>query len=90
MMETVVQELSTKMDAGLAVLLIVFTGIVMFYIGLMTPFIVCKTCAHYEQEPLPPPFASDCKNRNAAWYPQRGYSACPQYAEKPLSDDDYL
>lgn len=42
MMETVVQELSTKMDAGLAVLLIVFTGIVMFYIGLITPFIVAR------------------------------------------------
>ena len=30
------------MDAGLAVLLIVITGIVMFYIGLMTPFIVAR------------------------------------------------
>lgn len=42
MMEQLTQELSTKMDAGLAVMLIVFTGIVMFYIGLMTPFIVAR------------------------------------------------
>ena len=33
MMEQLTQELSTKMDAGLALMLIVFTGIVMFYIG---------------------------------------------------------
>lgn len=42
MMEHIAQELSTKMDAGLAVILIVFTGIVMFCIGLMTPFIVAR------------------------------------------------
>ena len=41
-MEQLTQELSTKMDAGLAVILIVFTGIVMFNIGLMTPFIVSR------------------------------------------------
>lgn len=42
MMEQLTQELSTKMDAGLAVILIVFTGIVMFFIGLMTPLIVAQ------------------------------------------------
>lgn len=42
MMEQLTQELSTKMDSGLAVMLIVFTGIVMFYIGLMTPLIVSR------------------------------------------------
>ena len=42
MMEQITQELSTKMDAGLAVILIVFTGIVMFCIGMMTPFIVSR------------------------------------------------
>lgn len=50
----------------------------------------CKICVHYEQEALPPPYASDCKNRNKAWYQQRGYLPCPQYVEKPLTDDDYL
>ena len=42
MMEHIAQELSTKMDAGLSVMLIVFTGIVMFFIGLMTPLIVAQ------------------------------------------------
>lgn len=42
MMEQLAQELSTKMDAGLAVMLIVFTGIIMFFIGLLTPFIVIR------------------------------------------------
>lgn len=42
MMEQLTQELSTKMDTGLAVMLIVFTGIVMFFIGLMTPLIVAQ------------------------------------------------
>ena len=42
MMEHIAQELSNKMDAGLSVMLIVFTGIVMFFIGLMTPLIVAQ------------------------------------------------
>lgn len=50
----------------------------------------CKTCAHYEQEPLPPPYNSDCKRRFAAWFKERGYAPCPHYAEKRLSEDDYL
>ena len=40
MMEELAAELSTKIDAGLAVILIVFTGMIMFFIGLMTPFII--------------------------------------------------
>ena len=42
MMNEIAAELSTKMDAGLAVLLIVFTGIIMYFIGLMTPFLVVR------------------------------------------------
>ena len=42
MMEHIAQELSTKMDAGLSVMMIVFTGIVMFFIGMMTPLIVAQ------------------------------------------------
>ena len=41
-MEQIAQELSTKIDSGFAVMLIVFTGIVMFFIGMMTPFIVAR------------------------------------------------
>ena len=49
----------------------------------------CKTCLHYDAPPLPPLFASDCKTRLASWYPDRGYSPCPHWAEKPLTDEDY-
>ena len=48
MMEEIAAELSTKMDAGLAVLLIVFTGIIMFFIGLMTPFIVIRIAKRFK------------------------------------------
>ena len=40
MMEELAAELSTKIDVGLAAILIVFTGMIMFFIGLMTPFII--------------------------------------------------
>jgi len=50
MMEQLAQELSTKMDAGLAVMLIVFTGIVMFFIGLLTPFIVIRLAKLFNVE----------------------------------------
>lgn len=49
-MEQLAQELSTKMDAGLAVMLIVFTGIVMFFIGLLTPFIVVRLAKVFSVE----------------------------------------
>ena len=41
-MEELVREVSTKIDAGLALLLIVMTGIIMFWIGLITPFVVAR------------------------------------------------
>lgn len=47
-MEELVREVSTKIDAGLAVLLIVFTGIIMFFIGLMTPFIVIRIAKRFK------------------------------------------
>ena len=50
MMEQLAQELSTKMDAGLAVMLIVFTGIIMFFIGLLTPFIVIRLAKLFNVE----------------------------------------
>ena len=50
MMEQLAQELSTKMDAGLAVMLIVFTGIIMFFIGLLTPFIVIRIAKLFNVE----------------------------------------
>lgn len=50
MMEEIAAELSTKMDAGLAVLLIVFTGIIMYFIGLMTPFIVIQIAKCFKFE----------------------------------------
>ena len=42
-MEELVREVSTKIDAGLALLLIVMTGIIMFWIGLITPFVAPST-----------------------------------------------
>ncbi|MBO5939657.1 MAG: hypothetical protein J6R18_00480 [Kiritimatiellae bacterium] len=50
----------------------------------------CQNSLHFEQEPAPPPFTSDCKTRFAAWYKDRGYAPCPHYQDKPLTDEDYL
>jgi len=38
------------MDLGLAIMLIVFTGIIMFYIGLLTPFIVIRIAKSFRLE----------------------------------------
>ena len=38
------------MDLGLAIMLIVFTGIIMFYIGLLTPFIVIRIVKSFRLE----------------------------------------
>ncbi len=47
----------------------------------------CHNCIHYEDDPQPKPYSSDCKTRHAAWYPQRGYGPCPHYSEIPLTDE---
>ena len=46
-MEELVREVSTKIDAGLALLLIVMTGIIMFWIGLITPFVVARMAKRF-------------------------------------------
>lgn len=46
-MEELVREVSTKIDAGLALLLIVMTGIIMFWIGLITPFVVARLAKRF-------------------------------------------
>ncbi len=38
------------MDLDLAIILIVFTGVVMFYIGLLTPLIVIRIAKHFRFE----------------------------------------
>lgn len=49
-MNEVIQEMSAKVDAGLALLLIVIVGIIMFWIGLMTPFIVMRFAKRFHIE----------------------------------------
>ena len=51
----------------------------------------CRICVHYDQPPadVGGVAVGDCRSRNAAWWPQRGYGPCPHYVERPLSDEDY-
>lgn len=50
MAESIAAELSAKMDAGLAVVLIMLTGLIMFYIGLITPFLVVRLAKLFKLE----------------------------------------
>lgn len=38
------------MDIGIAIILIVFTGIVMFFIGLLAPFVVIRIAKRFRIE----------------------------------------
>lgn len=41
-MNELAEQLSTKIDAGFAVFLIVMTGVICFYLGLFAPFVVIR------------------------------------------------
>lgn len=49
-MNQLAAQFATKMDSGLAILLIALTGILCFYLGLMAPFIVIRIAKIFRME----------------------------------------